>query len=33
MYIYEFTLLYRHEADIAAAAAQPLPDDEDDIFE
>lgn len=26
-------LLYRHEADLAAAAAQPLPDDDDDAFD
>ena len=24
---------YRHEAELAAAASQPLPDDDDDTFE
>ena len=25
--------IFRHEAELAAAAAQPLPDDDDDVFD
>lgn len=28
-----FFVSYRHEAELAQAAAQPLPDDDDDAFE
>lgn len=32
-YLTVLSLIFRHEAELAAAAAQPLPDDDDDVFD